>query len=205
MTHFKKAAAQADLDIGKAYPEPYRIFSTEHVVRDLDIYLSHEIVEPSAYDELCHTLRTATESDDIRLFINTVGGSVASGLALIQAMQESEATITTILNPEAYSMGALLYVAGDKHVISSKGILMFHNYSGGMYGKGNEQAAEIAAVSPWFEQIMREVCVPFLTDDEVTSVLKGGDLWLRQHEIIPRLNRLHEFRQAQAVESPQED
>lgn len=179
--------------------EPYKIFSTEQVIRAYDVYISHEFIEPSAYDDLCQLLRTAPETDEVKMYLNTVGGNVASGLAIIQAMQESEALITTVLNPEAYSMGALMFLAGDQHIVNPTGILMFHNYSSGLYGKGNEQAAEIAAVSPWFEQIMRDVCLPFLSEAELETVLRGGDLWLRYHEICPRLERLHNFREEQAA------
>lgn len=193
-SHPRAAAAAASRELLKEFPEPFRIFTAEHVILAHDIYLSDELVEPSAYDELCHLLRNADAEDDIRLFLNTPGGNLASGLAIIQAMQESQATITTILNPEAYSMGALMFVAGDHHVLNDKSILMFHNYSGGLFGKGNEQAAEIAAVKPWFEKIMHDICCPFLTEEELSAVLRGSDLWLRQDEILPRLERLHEHR-----------
>lgn len=198
--HTRNANA-APHELLKDFPEPFRVFTAEHTILAHDIYLSDELIEPSAYDELCHLLRNAAPEDDIRLYINTPGGSVSSGLAIIQAMQESEASITTILNPEAYSMGALMFVAGDSHVINDKSILMFHNYSGGLFGKGNEQAAEIAAVKPWFEKIMNDICCPFLTEEEVTAVLRGSDLWLRQEEILPRLERLHAHRNAQPAQS----
>lgn len=189
--------AQSDeADDQESLAPVFQIFTTTHAHREHDIYLSHDLVEPSAYDELCHILRHAGAQDSVRLYLNTCGGDVASGLALIQAMHDSPATITTILNPQAYSMGALIFLAGDKLVAPPNGILMIHNYSSGLSGKGNEQAAEVAALNTWFERVLRNICPPFLTKAELRAVLHGRDLWLHCDDIQKRLDGM-----AQAKES----
>jgi len=67
--------------------------------------------------------------------------------------------------------------------------LMFHTYSGIFSGKGNEQQAEVAAVGNWFEKIMTRLCTPFLSDAEVSRILKGADLWMDSDQIRRRLTR----------------
>lgn len=185
--HAAPIAHADEADTQESTAPVFQVFSTVHTRREYDIYLSHELVEPSAYDELCQLLRGADPQDSVRLYLNTHGGDVASGLALIQAMQDSEATVTTILNPQAYSMGALLFLAGDVLVARPNGILMIHNYSSGLSGKGNEQAAEVAALNTWFEEVLRNVCHPFLTRAELKAVLHGRDLWLHYADIQKRL------------------
>ena len=37
-----------------------------------------------------------------------------------------------------------------------------------------EQQAEVAAVGNWFEKIMTRLCTPFLSDAEVSRILKGA-------------------------------
>lgn len=192
--HTMQVRAEADDDLDADIEDgggpPFQLFAAPRIGQEYSIYLSNAVAEPSAYDELCHRLRTVTEHDQVKLYLNTPGGAVISGLALIQAMRESKATITTILNPQAFSMGALIFLCGDVRVAPPNSLLMFHNYSGGLSGKGNEQAAELSAINAWFEEAMHDTCSPFLTKKELQAVLQGKDLWLRSAEINKRLHSL---------------
>ena len=97
--------------------------------------------------------------------------------------------MVTILEARAYSMAALIFLSGDELFVHDNCQLMFHTYSGIFAGKGNEQQAEIAAVGRWFEKVMRRICTPFLTDDEVDRILKGADYWIDSDDISRRLSR----------------
>ena len=169
---------------------PFQVFAAPRIGQEYSIYLSNAVQAPAAYDALCHQLRTVTEHDKVKLYLNTPGGAVISGLALIQAMRESKATITTILNPQAFSMGALIFLCGDVCLAPPNSLLMFHNYSGGLSGKGNEQAAELSATNAWFDEAMHDTCHPFLTKKELQAVLQGKDLWMRSPEINKRLQQM---------------
>lgn len=165
-----------------------QVYQTQKVVSEYSVYLSQPVVQPVAYDEICHLLRQVGPDDRVKLYLNTPGGALTAGLALIQAMRDSKATITTILNPQAFSMGALMFLAGDEKLAPPNSLLMFHHYSGGgLAGKGNEQYAELLAVNAWFEEVMLDVCQPFLTKKEIRAVLEGKDLWLGSPEINKRL------------------
>lgn len=186
------ADASDDLDDDLEGGGPvFQVFATPATGQEYSIYLSSAVQAPAAYDVLCHQLRSLGENDKVKLYLNTPGGALISGLALIQAMRDSKATITTILNPQAFSMGALIFLCGDECLAPPNSLLMFHHYSGGgSSGKGNEQAAELKAVNAWFEEAMHDTCDPFLTKEEVQAVLQGKDLWLRGREINKRLARL---------------
>jgi len=194
MTTQKQVRAEAEDDLEMELEDSgpaFQVFATVKASHEYSIYLSSSVTALSAYDELCHRLRSMTENDEVKLYINTPGGAVISGLAVIQAMRESKATITTILNPQAFSMGALIFLCGDVRVAPPNSLLMFHNYSGGgSGGKGNEQAAELSAINAWFEEVLHDTCSPFLTKKELRSVLQGKDLWMRSAEINKRLHEL---------------
>ncbi|HDR9103481.1 TPA: ATP-dependent Clp protease proteolytic subunit [Burkholderia vietnamiensis] len=179
-----------ELDMESDEGPVLKVFTTQKVHNEHSIYLSTPVAEPAAYDEVCHLLRIANEEDQVKLYLNTPGGALISGLALIQAMRESKATITTILNPQAFSMGALIFLCGDVRVAPPNSLLMFHHYSGGQSGKGNELVAELAATSTWFEEAMQNTCSPFLTKKEIKDVLEGKDIWMGSTEINRRLQDL---------------
>ena len=158
-------------------------------VRQVSYYICGELKEPQYYTELFFTLRTASETDLIYLHLNSPGGDFNTGLQIINNIAASSARVVTILEARAYSMAALIFLSGDELFVHDNCQLMFHTYSGIFAGKGNEQQAEIAAVGRWFEKVMRRICTPFLTDDEVNLILKGADYWIDSDDITRRLSR----------------
>ena len=136
-----------------------------------------------------YTLRTAGDTDLIYLHLNSPGGDFNTGLQIINNIAASSARVVTILEARAYSMAALIFLSGDELIVHDNCQIMFHTYSGIFAGKGNEQQAEIAAVGRWFEKVMRRICTPFLTDDEVNLILKGADYWIDSDDITRRLSR----------------
>jgi ATP-dependent Clp protease protease subunit len=128
------------------------------------------------------------------LHLNTTGGNVATGIQIINAIRESAATVTTVLDGEAYSMGAILFLSGDQQAVGDDGQLMFHDYSSGLMGKGNEQRAAVLSAAKWFGKLMVNICSPFLSDVEIEDVLNGRDLWMDSDEVIERLTAIQKKR-----------
>jgi ATP-dependent protease ClpP protease subunit len=119
--------------------KPYRVFRSEMTIQEVSYYIPEVIGSPLEYTEMIHEIRTAGAHDQIYIFLNTVGGNVDTGIQLINAIRDSDATVTTVLEGQAFSMGALLFLCGDKQSVSPHSRLMFHMYSGGGHrGKGNE-------------------------------------------------------------------
>ena len=165
-------------------------YERQSPIRQISYYLCGEILEPQHYTEMFYTLRTAAHSDLIYLHLNSSGGDFNTGLQIINNIIASEARVITILEARAYSMAALIFLAGDKLIVHDNCQLMFHIYSGYFSGKGNEQQAEVIAVGKWFEKVMARICIPFLTEAEIGRILKGADLWMDSDEISHRLMRM---------------
>ena len=165
-------------------------YERQSPIRQISYYLCGEILEPQYYTEMFYTLRTASHSDLIYLHLNSSGGDFNTGLQIINNIIASEARVITILEARAYSMAALIFLAGDKLIVHDNCQLMFHIYSGYFSGKGNEQQAEVIAVGKWFEKVMARICIPFLTEAEIGRILKGADLWMDSDEISHRLMRM---------------
>ncbi len=165
-------------------------YERQSPVRQVSYYLCGEILEPQHYTEMFYTLRTAAQSDLIYLHLNSSGGDFNTGLQIINNIIASEARVITILEARAYSMAALIFLAGDKLIVHDNCQLMFHIYSGYFSGKGNEQQAEVIAVGKWFEKVMARICIPFLSEAEIGRILKGSDLWMDSDEISHRLMRM---------------
>lgn len=166
-------------------------FERHLALREVSYYLTGDLREAHHYAEMFNTLRTSSESDLVLIHLNSPGGDFDTGLQIINNMRASPAHVVTVLEARAFSMAALIFLAGDEWVVHDNSQLMFHIYSGILSGRGTEQQAEMHAISHWFDSVMRKICPPFLTDAEITRILQGSDLWMDSDEVRKRMARIH--------------
>ena len=170
--------------------KPYRSFEQTFSAQHVHYYLSKSIGEPDEYTDMIHRMTIADPQDVIFIHLNTPGGQLDTGIQIINAMQNSEAKIVTVLESMAYSLGTLIFLAGDEMVVNENCLMMFHNFKGGLIGKGNEMVSELAATVVWFETLAKDIYIPFLSEDELNRVIKGEDIWMQTAEIRTRLENM---------------
>lgn len=170
--------------------KPYQVYEESYVAKHTHYYFNEDFVDAKLYTDVLHRLLTATQVDTVFIHLNTLGGQVDTGVQLINAMKNSEAKVITILEGQAQSLGTLIFLSGDEMVVNDNCVMMFHNFNGGIVGKGNEMAAELNATIKWVNAISRKIYVPFLTEDEFSRITKGEDLWMHSPEIRKRLDRM---------------
>lgn len=190
-----RAADSSDEDLPPEPIIPYQIFVNPVTRQVASIYISEEIVEPAKYDQLCHFLRTMSEGDEANIYINSPGGDMAAGIAIMQAMIECPGNVRTILSGTGYSCGAFLFLAGDERIVTEHSHLLLHHYSSQMRGKGSEQAAHVSSSLSWYRQIVNDLCAGFLSLEEINSMLEGKDIWMQADEIETRLGLQNQYRE----------
>ncbi len=87
-------------------------------------------------------LDNQNSKEDIRLYVNSPGGSVSAALAIYDTMQYVKADVSTICVGLAASAGALLLLAGEKgkRLCLPNSEILLHQVMGGASG----QAADVA-------------------------------------------------------------
>lgn len=171
-------------------PKPYHYYEQTLAKRIHHFYISGPVEEPYKYVDIVHKLQTASPDDVVYLHLNTPGGMLHTGVQLVNAMQSSNAHIITSVEAEAASLGTILFLAGDEFVVHDNSVMMFHNYSGGVSGKGHEQMAALDATHKWFKDVARRLYIPFLSEDEFDRMIKGEDLYIHSDDIRKRLNKM---------------
>lgn len=173
---------------------PFQLYTHTYQTTEYWFYISSSIHDPGSYTEMIHTIRTAGPDDVIFLCLNTPGGRLDTGIQIVNAMKSSEATIVAIIEAEAASMGAILFLAADEHVVHDNCRMMFHDFSGGgnSGAKGNEQFKELTAAIQLYNKLLKNVCIPFLAPQEVERIIKGEDFWMDADQIRKRLKNLSE-------------
>ncbi|NQV89113.1 MAG: ATP-dependent Clp endopeptidase proteolytic subunit ClpP [Parcubacteria group bacterium] len=85
-------------------------------------------------------LESQDKTKDIKLYINSPGGSVTSGLAIYDAMQYVKPDVSTICVGMAASMGAVLLASGakGKRFVLPNSEVMIHQVLGGVQGQATD-------------------------------------------------------------------
>jgi len=128
----------------------------------------------------------SVEGSDITMHIDSPGGSVKSGLSMVDVMDYIRCDIRTVNTGMAASMGSVLLGAGTKGKRSSLRFsrTMLHQSSGGF--RGNIQDAEIDMVE-WkkINQILFDLLGGYC-GKTAKQVMKDAsrDLWLSSNEAL---------------------
>lgn len=115
----------------------YDIYS--RLLKERIIFLGNPIDDIVANTVIAQLLflESADKSKDIKLYINSPGGSVTAGLAIYDTMQYVKPDVTTICVGLAGSMGAVLLAAGakKKRFTLPNSEILLHQVMGGAEGQ----------------------------------------------------------------------
>jgi len=113
----------------------------ESLLNNRIIFLNGEVNDETAYDIITKLLYLdSVNNEDISLYINSPGGSVIQGLAIIDCMNIIKSKVSTYCIGSAYSMGAIILscgAIGKRHCLPNSEI-MIHSPSSTMSGKSDE-------------------------------------------------------------------
>ena len=117
----------------------YDIFS--RLLKDRIILLSGEIDDNLANVIVSELLYLdSINHEDISLYINSPGGSITSGMAIMDTMNFVKSNVSTICIGMAASMGSFLLSCGEKgkRYILPNAEVMIHQPLGGAHGQATE-------------------------------------------------------------------
>jgi len=153
----------------------YDIYS--RLLKDRIIFLGSQVNSHSANLIVAQLLHLAHEDPDkdIQMFINSPGGSVYDGFAILDTMQYIKPDIQTIAVGMSASMGALLLAAGTKGKRSAlpNAKIMIHQPSSGARGTASDieiDAQETLKLKKQLEEMLAEY-----TGQTVATINKDTD------------------------------
>jgi ATP-dependent Clp protease protease subunit len=118
----------------------YDIYS--RLLKERIIFLGDVIDDHIANTVIAQLLFLDSESSkkDIKLYVNSPGGSVTAGMAIYDTMQYVKADVATICIGMAASMGAVLLAAGrrGKRFALPNAEVMIHQVMGGAEGQASD-------------------------------------------------------------------
>lgn len=137
----------------------YDIYS--RLLKERIVFLGDTIDDHIANTVIAQLLFLESESQDkeIKMYINSPGGSVTAGLAIYDTMQYVKSDIATICVGTAASMGAVLLAAGEKgkRFALPNAEIMIHQVMGGAQGQAIDikiQAEHILKIKDRLNRIL---------------------------------------------------
>ena len=139
----------------------YDIYS--RLLKDRIVFVSGEIEDNMANAIVAELLFLQAEDPkkEISMYINSPGGSVTAGLAILDTMKMVKCPVATYCVGQAASMGAVLLAAGEKgrRRALPNARIMIHQPWGGVQGKATDieiTAKEIMRLKDVLNRILAE-------------------------------------------------
>jgi ATP-dependent Clp protease protease subunit len=118
----------------------YDIYS--RLLKERIVFLGGPINDPVANTVIAQLLFLESEDEkkDIKLYINSVGGSVTAAMAIYDTMQYVKPAVSTICVGLAASAAAILLAAGEKgkRFVLPNSEILIHQVMGGVEGQATE-------------------------------------------------------------------
>lgn len=120
--------------------------------------------------------------DYMTLIVNSAGGYITDGFALIDVMFGSRIPIRTVGIGMIASMGLQIFLAGEQgnRMLTPNCMILSHQFAGGMYGKEHELVASQVEIENLSEIVIRHYkrTTGLSTADVKKYLLPAEDVWL---------------------------
>ena len=155
------------------------------IVKAATLYLSEFDENKIDLSALLNDLRQFGAGDRITLVFNSPGGLVTEGKAIINTIKRTGSDIQTEIISSAASMAAIMFCIGDRRLVHENSTIMFHNYRGGVIGKGHEMEQRLEHMQRNLPAFFRANIIG-LTDEEINQMFDGKDFWFGAKEMAKR-------------------
>jgi len=157
-----------------------------------EFYISGDIEEPDHYSEWFDIIRNVGPHDVVRIYINSFGGDLFTSIQFRNVLKQCPGTVMVDVEGACMSGATMIMLAADTIDAADNSMFMFHNYSGGVIGKGGEMYDNIIHERQWSEQLLRDVYKGFLEEEEIVQILDNRDIWMDATEVKERLTKRSE-------------
>lgn len=164
-------------------------FKSQKVTTKMVVYIDEEFREASYYRLVCDAIEDLSEDDIVEFHINSPGGDLDGLVALLSAIDRTDATTIAVLKGEIHSAASLLAVSCDGVEAGEYANMLCHFIRYGARGKGNDVYGQVLHTNLYAEKLMRNAYAYFLTDDEIAQICDGKELWLDSEQINQRFKK----------------
>ncbi len=182
-----------DIDCDPSRVAHLGYFEAKKELSKISVYLDEQIKQPDYYRQLIHRIRNADEHDIVEIYISSYGGSLDGALALIEAIENTDANVLCVITGMAASAASLIALASPNISVSPRASMMLHQASFGSFGKQSDILNHANFVDKKVRSLMQEMYEGFLSKKELEELFMGREIWMEADEIIDRLHAKQEY------------
>lgn len=137
--------------------------------------------------QFCEALTAAEAGADteIKVSVNSGGGSVTDGYAMISAMKKSTKPVKAVIDGYAASMGYFICLGASQITAATNSMLMLHSVQGSAQGSPEDLIAEAEVLKKFNATIATLLATRTgLTEAEVTEKYLGKEVWFTAAEAL---------------------
>lgn len=174
--------------------KPSQVITQTIQFTEYNLYLHGEIGGPDDFMEHFAVYKTASEGDVVRLYINSLGGSLSTGMEYIRHMRECEAKVVAVIGVEVASMASAIALEADEIELDELSTLLIHSISYGAGGPESSVYTQALFNNKLNERWIRSTYEDFLEEGEFADVFKGVDIMLDADQIMEKWNNRERIR-----------
>ena len=137
----------------------------------------NDIFEINLDDDQKSDLYKDWKREPIKLFLNSYGGSVYDGLALVDVIRQSRTPVHTVCIGSCMSMGLWVWLSGSKRWIGENATLMFHDLATFCVGKTESIKQELSEMHR-----LQKMLTDFVTERSMVKIDDLKDVISRKAE-----------------------
>lgn len=116
----------------------------DELLKNREFFLTDEVNAATATELIKQLMYLERQNnDEITLYINSPGGDVTSGIAVYDYISIMRAPVKTVCIGTAASMGAILFLAGQRRLMLPRTRIMIHDPSFGRHDIGGHKSHQI--------------------------------------------------------------
>lgn len=168
-----------------------RIITKTAIMNEYSYYgLSNDIDEIEDYLDLFELLKSATPNDVVKLYINSRGGSVVTGYAIIDHIVEAQANgviVVANIGKECSSMATVIAMYCSDIEVTPRSNMLIHSGTDGHFGAPNENFSSVMFSFEEHKKEMHSDYEGFLSFEEIDNVINNAaPLLLNADQIVER-------------------
>jgi len=181
----KKTKVKKNPNRKSIYKEELKI--DQILLHHRQVFLTGEIDEEKAHNIVTTlTALDAYRKAPIVIWINSPGGSIYDGFAIIDSMLSIGSPVVTVVQGKACSMAAIISIFGDKRYISKNSVWMAHDVACGNWDyvtKVKDRFANSEKLQSKAFTMLRDNTK--LTEQDLEKA-RHGELWLDAEECLKK-------------------
>lgn len=124
------------------------------------------------------------DADEIHVYINSNGGSVAEGLAIYNVLKSHNAKIYTYNNSFACSAASVIFMAGDERIAFASSLFMFHHAWARAQGNAAAFRKQADALDTITQASVKAYMEKILISEEKLMELMDNEIWVSSEKAL---------------------